>query len=804
MNSVLLVTVILVIIISIIIGLYFILREKNAKTSSIKSILTANDFGTYKKAYTSACVTTNGKCNNPGVQWVTEYCEPNSVSKKGCLDEKGNQTFASRSYSYPCQSNCRSFILNETTSSNTLNVCNYDYPYNLTSYNCVTQNAQTAKYRTFRCDKNDTIGDNACTYSCSSSGVDSAGILGDADSSRISYIPECANKPATTITLNSLPWNTIFTLPKIGVVMSKGYTINNIYLSNGTVDVTRFSISPAYPPWSDSASNIISYNDLLTLDTELTIYENCTLPVNERKPTCDNYYIYTPEELGSDKTKNPNPSLCKLNTSFYEMKDCYYHPWYSLPGEGDNNVGLKFINPYVKNNDTQNYMWIGVGNYGYISETVNCMKKPKTLTSLTNEYTIPPTPESGAVCLNLFAPPTQCANNYTDIFAVPPNVNTASISQIENSILALEGAKGATGPSILNKYPQDYNTTNYMCTTRYPDGTVPLDENKNPIPGCVQTCNYLPQSKDINFTMPDPYGNYLNSVFYDLIGKYVTINYTDSDNKEYFLTVNNLLCQNTSNLLTNCFKDAVYTPTPCVLVYNGGTGIAAGNYWAKNGCDDQSIEFTTNMRLIFSPRYAFKDETNVYSFACDIYANVGGIRGYLTYSNANPSTGTNITSLFTGNNIVANYNLLDPGNLIFNPLKVGEEIPITSNGKSYRQPYFIVKYLVNSQTFSICAFESNSSISLNLYDGNTYQNQAATFNFINNKQNEICYYKTQDFTSEYIKTEGLYDGLDVTRTINLQRKQPCYTKKLCEVDSNEICYNETCNLFNQYSIENCG
>ncbi len=791
--------VILVFLVFIGIVIYLVLRGDSVihtgKHLSKKSAdaQTAKGYGSYQKVYESPCSTIDGKCNNPGVKWITEYCVPHPDTGRGCLNENGEQTFAPRSTNQSCKANCRSFIFSENTTL-TNSICNYDEPFN--TFNCIPPNASSYQYRSFTCTKNDTIGDNTCTYKCGSAGVQSNGVYGDADSSLISYFPVCAAKPGSTIIFNHIPWNTIYNLGKNGYLTSLGYTIKNILNTDGTVNKTKFSISPAYPPWGPSGgSNVITYENLITLDQNLTIYENCT--PNNIKPTCDNYFVYTPEEIESNITRVQEPSICKLSNTYYPIKDCFYNPWYSLPTVIQGQTGLDFENPYVGStggNTGAAYTWTNIGNYGYIAIPTTCSDKPvPALPGPSGGFIIPDTPIDNAVCLNMSLPPKQCSTSYTNMFSVSPSITAA---QFETK----------TTPVIPQSYPQTIGTTNFLCATEYPDGTRPVDDNNNVIPGCIQTCQYLPNNEEINFLSTDVNGNTLgHTALYDLLGKYVYINYIDSTNRDFFLTVNNIECGSTGGYLPlqNCSNNPSPNPVPLTFVYTGGTGIAAGNYWSKNNCDDESIVEATNIQLLFSPRFAINSPlANVYGFACDIYANVGGLNGYLT-AGTSTSTNIDINNAFFGSNIVASYNLSTSSSVYFNPLAQGEQIPNTS----YTDPHFILFYDANTGQFNISSFNPQQSLAIDQYDGTTTILGNIPFTFVTtaNKTTSEGYYKTLGYNQPIIKSPGsLYAGQNVTRSINIQRNNQCYTYSLCESSqSSGFCYPDTCNLFYNFTPEFC-
>lgn len=812
------IVILLLVIAAIIVLIFFgddIFETGETLASKSQPELAKKGYGTYKSVYESPCITTNGKCNTAGVKYKTEYCEPHPVSGNGCINEKGEQTFNARSTSETCIPNCRSFILQEVTNFN--NFCSYDPPYNQPAYTCIPPNAQAYEYRNYTCVKNDSIGDNTCTYKCGSAGVDSAGLNGDVDSTKESFIPFCVNNPNQSIILNSLPWNNINSLDPKGVTMSKGYTITNLKLPNGQVDPKNFSISPAYPAWGPNPSTTISYEDLYALDTTLTVYDNCV--ASNPKPLCDNYYYAKPIEPGSNLSNQPIPKLCQLDGSFQQTKNCFYHPWYNTGGQGlpPGNTGLNYINPYTKENaglTGQVYSWVGIGNYGYYATPLLCESTPEPLvpSGNTGEYIIPSKNtgvQANSVCLNLSAPPQQCSNDYTGIFSVVPS------APLSNLIAEFE--QGTYNPPTTGVYPQPINSTNYLCNAIYPNGINTLT------PGCIQTCQYLPSYTDIDFTAADFNGNYIDVNIQNLLGRYISLNVESPAGKTYFLGTENVPCKNNSNQgipLGNCLNPSSgasgYNPTLCTFVYNGGTGINAGQYWSKNGCDDESIELASNMRIIVSPSSVY--DTLVpgatgSSIICDLYAYIDGIFGYLSLEN-NGNTGIstlNITPYFHNygdlSNIVANFQTTNTVNvpLYFNALPLGEPIPRTSTNL---QPQFILSYDSMTSLYTLSSTNPNiDNITLDSYDGTVYNSQAFNFQFTTELNATVGtpYYKTLDFEAPIIKTSGIYAGSDVTRTITLQRTNQCYTYNTCHLGfTSDVCYTDTCNLYYKYNPEYCG
>lgn len=808
---------ILVVVLIVILVLIFIFKDKvfnkgSKLASKSNDELSSKGYGTYGAPFETPCVTGDGKCASAGFKYVTQYCEPNTKTGKGCLDENGQVTFAAKTQKSACQPNCRSLILQELNNPDT--ICNYDFPYNLPAYNCITSNARSFYYSERVCVANDPIGENACTYRCGSAGIDSTGQFGDSDPTKISYIPVCQGNSKKTITLNSLPWNTINNLPSKGVTMSKGYLIKNNYVNN-VLDTQNFVISPAYPPWDpENASNLISYEDLYALDNTLNIYTNCAISPIYEKQLCDDYYYFKPTfDLSDDYTRNPNPSYCKMDSSFTPLKDCFYNPWYSPIGQYNGVTGLDFVNPYTGNTgyapgSERKYSWQGIGNFGYIYSGLSCLENSDPLTDKLGAtgYKIPIGSTGGSVCLNLNAPPGLCASSLTDIFNVPPNLN---LSQI------IKAYEGNTGYRIapLQSYPQTPGTTNYICITEFPDGYIETDPQKNNVPGCIQTCRYMPTQDEINLQYPDSNGNYLNPVYWDLLGTYLNfIYYTNTGN--YFLTTQNTPCsqgeQSAYNImLGNCNGKAPYDATPVIFVDYGGDGVASGQYWSKNDCDAEAIRLTTAMQVLVSPYQVLPNSFDgSYNLQVDLYAYVAGYYGYLSPSVSSTSVDMNsindLANQFNNNNVIAN-NATSGSGLSFNALPLGTPIPRDNNNS---EPYFIINYNTSTQVYTLYPSQSASYLAIDSFNGldsPLLAQQLLSFTTEANKTFGLSYYiKEGLYEDNIVKTEGIYQNQNVTKSINMQRQNPCYSQNLCQVNnSSQKCFPNTCNLFYEYNPEFC-
>ena len=59
------------------------------------------------------------------------------------------------------------------------------------------------------------------------------------------------------------------------------------------------------------------------------------------------------------------------------------------------------------------------------------------------------------------------------------------------------------------------------------------------------------------------------------------------------------------------------------------------------------------------------------------------------------------------------------------------------------------------------------------------------------------------FNEPLIKPSGIFSGDDISRTIILQRINPCYNKTICQAGFTGPCFENTCNLYYTYSPEFC-
>lgn len=816
--------VIIVLIVAVYVGKDRIFTKGTNLGSLSQEELNNLGYGTYIQTGITACITSDGKCLTAGLQTITETCQPNATTGKGCINELGEQTFQTRNTRVTCQPNCRKYILTEDTTFNQGGTCKYDEPFNESNFSCLPINARSYIYKKYNCVDNDSTGDNRCTYQCSGGGIDSSGSFADSDPSKLSYIPLCATNPGATVKLKTISGNILNNIPSDGLSI-KGYTITNIIV-NGEPDPENFRITPAYRQWN-GPTGTISRADLIDLDSTLITYNNC-IP-SDSKPYCDGtYYYFQPSKLPGDNdynfknTSNPTPSYCELDYNFTPLRDCFYNPWYApigvyndsyITGNTDTaslgTTGLKFNNPYVGGAGTAKYSWTGIGNYGYIYSGISCMPNSKNLTTQNPDgsYPIPLGSTGGASCLNLNATVSDnlasklCSTSLTNLFTNPLNL-TFDISQV---IGQAEGNPNF-GFQAIQEYPQKQNTSNFVCASILPDGTKQVDSSGNPVQGCVKTCRYQPDYYEINYDSLDMNGKTLPLEYRDLIGKSVNLNFLDSSGKNYFLSINNTPCSagKTGTFLYNCRGTAPYNSVPCIYVYDGGGGMTGGQYWSKNDCDSESIVLTSSLNLIFSPYQRLDNSLDgSYNIQCDIYANFGAFNGYLSPGTGSTINLTNISQLanfFAGNNIIAN----NPGtsSLTYNPLPAGQQIPRSANNS---QPFFILNYNPSTEIFTIYPSTFANEIYTIFYNGVEGNNKSiASFVTSTNKTNGQGYYISRGFNDPIIKTSGLYAGKDVTYSINTQRTSSCYNKSTCQqIDPTITCYPKTCNLFYEYNPDYC-
>jgi hypothetical protein len=254
----------------------------------------------------------------------------------------------------------------------------------------------------------------------------------------------------------------------------------------------------------------------------------------------------------------------------------------------------------------------------------------------------------------------------------------------------------------------------------------------------------------------------------------------------------------------NCLGTPPYNPVPCTYIYSGGSGINAGTYWSKNGCDAQSITFASQMQLVISPQMTIPSVNP--TITCDIYATVNGVFGYLS-PKLNAQTNIDFGDLFNlglNANIIANGVLPGDIQLQFNPLPLGSPIPKSG---SINEPYFVMTYDSLTKNYSIYPSQFPGQIYLNTFNGFTLTSHNILFSFTS-KADSVpgqSYFTSRDYNEPYIKTEGVYLGQDVTRSINLQINNLCYSLQLCESlkDPNATCFTQSCNLFSEYNPEFC-
>ena len=87
----------------------YLLRRKERKEfrkNTTKSL--QEGFGSYSNEESLGCFSSDGKCTTEGVETTVQYCRPHPHTKRGCIDQDGNQTYATVIKKRPCQTQCAS------------------------------------------------------------------------------------------------------------------------------------------------------------------------------------------------------------------------------------------------------------------------------------------------------------------------------------------------------------------------------------------------------------------------------------------------------------------------------------------------------------------------------------------------------------------------------------------------------------------------------------------------------------------------------------------------------------------------
>jgi hypothetical protein len=155
MNDV--VYIIIYIILLIVIFVVFFLRASIFKTS-------ISEYGTYDVGTTSSCQSSTGFCTGEGFSYTIQECIPNPKNGKGCLDDKGNQTFESKTTKTICTPTC----VVSLWQINSTGICT---PLNLKTDNlgdtCMDANSPAQQLVTQTCILHDstlTNGSNLCLF----------------------------------------------------------------------------------------------------------------------------------------------------------------------------------------------------------------------------------------------------------------------------------------------------------------------------------------------------------------------------------------------------------------------------------------------------------------------------------------------------------------------------------------------------------------------------------------------------------------------------------------------------------------
>ena len=782
-------------------------------------------YGTYATGVTSACFTASGLCTDVGNQTITQECIPNPTTGLGCLDDEGNQTFAPKVTNQNCKIPCKSFTLvnyneafpNEQTLDS---VCSYPSPYDLEL--CIPNSTIVPRKATkYTCYPNDTTGVNDCNFTCAQiSGAKHAKEDTPAlDPNSPLYVPACKtenlgkiNASAKIITLNSFPWEIAFNLPPKGVTISKGYTIRNYITPEGVISKFIFQIIPPY--YIPNAGifynpNYIELAELQELDSSMYVYDNCTPAIT--KPICGKEFYYTPIEIGSELTNNPNnppvdPAINAL-TTFLGTPNCY--------ANSIRETTTTFTNPYESGSGLYNPK--NIGNFGYYNQTLTCLNKAPTVTITTPPYNIPGYSSDGSIC----------AAKITD--------NTPGVSHCFGDALFNPGNLPISLPNGTN-YPPTSDVYN-SCITQYPDSSTPIDN-----PGIFGTCQYLPSNdlttpanSQLDFTVAGLVG--ITQEFKNLIGGYIHFNHNDG-NKNFMMTLQSSPCSCPGDVQTcigvaypnpnvlqetfgTCDNNPIgnqYGPIDVIFVFDGTdsvSGSTSGNYWDKPGCDQEMIHLVNSLDLIVSPRRYDSGTNTLY---CDIFAIFNNkYYGYLSYV-YDPLTSYAkmvFIPVEKGNINKTDYNYIDtvfqssgylPDGLFaitydpttFAPNPTYNIFAKDTNTGLYslpiRSPRFDGITPLPNPDLSVTALGNTNSLTYTpTVDSLVYVGFPGTLEVY---ENELLPFNSQTIN----KQNGLYVGRNVFKAVNNQKTNPCVASTCNPYDSildpnAEPCFPTSCNLF---------
>jgi hypothetical protein len=759
----------------------FILRFTVFKTGKYLTTVKDTDlsdkgYGTYSTVFETGCLTADGKCSTNGIKYSTQYCVAHPTTGRGCLDENGEMTFASQTLQNVCLPNCRQYTLNQLSGLSSTGkelpwkVCSYSNVY--TGAFCVPPSAKTFNYNVLECLNNDNVGENACSYVCGSDGVTDNGTSGDSIPTLPSYIPSCVNKKGLIISLKSFPSQLRGSLPPQGVVISKGYTITNFINPDGSINNNSFNVSPPYISLPDANGNTpsptgtINSSQLYDLDNKLVVYENCV--TNIPKPICGREVIYKPTQVGGSITTFDNPFPTRVPPNFQQTPLCYVDPYWNTPpvAPSQNNT----LNPYTGSPGAGAFMINkGIGQFGYTYEYQSCINNSigptfEANTGGVNYYTIPPAYQAGIGCSSL-----QGVTGVT---------GTSSNCFIDREYIP---------PSITN------GSYNNICNVVYPDGKkAPGYNGLINAPGTVTPCQYMPSSSVLDFTGPA-----LNDNLNKWIGNYIQIYATGASSTDrYFMGLLTSPCDASVNSdnqlpLTNCslvqpVTSAGYTGQSVIFIKSGGpeSSLSAGAYWGKNNCDGEMIELTNSLNIIVSPRNDLTSFTTD-EITCDLYGYFGRVYGQFYVE------------------LVTSYYILK-----FNPLTQAQY----TNKSAYLDvpgpspiPLFKLKYNTGTSNYEIRTV-GGDVIYLSSYDGNTLDSAFLNLFNISGSGSITLGYRSLPFNGAVIKNGGKYSGENISNTLGLQRGNQCYYSKCDPSDAlnTEPCFPNTCNLYFEYNVENCG
>ncbi len=121
-----------------------------------------NEFGIYSSPIVGKCVPANSFCREKGQRTITRRCIPHPITRKGCIDPKGQQTYEDLINIVECQPICRSSIWNDLTPEVPC-IVKDDQEQDVSKSICVPGGTLGVRTKVLECTRNDDLGNNFCT-----------------------------------------------------------------------------------------------------------------------------------------------------------------------------------------------------------------------------------------------------------------------------------------------------------------------------------------------------------------------------------------------------------------------------------------------------------------------------------------------------------------------------------------------------------------------------------------------------------------------------------------------------------------